>query len=346
MRVLTITDTHIGYKKNSQVFHSYFEKFYRDIFFPTIDKYDIKTIIHMGDCFDNRKSIDFKALEWGKRVIFDEAKKRELKIHLLTGNHDVYHRDTNEINSVDLLLKEYDNIETYSGPTEVTLDNLKVLFVPWINSQNEDLTLRMIDKTNASVVFGHLELNGFRVNSSIVMDHGMNPDVFSKFKKVFSGHYHTRSDNGKVYYLGNPYEMFWSDVNDTRGFHIFDTETLKHTPINNPYRMFYNVYYEDTPHEIFNTTEYENKIVKVIVRKKTDTKQYDKFLDKLYKTNVAELKIVENFEIKEAYDFETIESENTLSILNRYVEEAEVSLDKNVIQKLLQEVYNEACELV
>ena len=106
------------------------------------------------------------------------------------------------------------------------------------------------------------------------------------------------------------------------------------------------MYYEDTPHQIFNTTEYENKIVKVIVRKKTDTKQYDKFLDKLYKTNVAELKIVENFEIKEADDFEAIESENTLSILNRYVEEAEVNLDKSIVQKLLQDVYNEACELV
>ena len=344
MKIAVISDTHYGFKKSCKTFHNYFELFYKNVFFPTLEKYGITTIIHMGDVFDSRKGIDYWGLDWTRRVILEPLSK--YKVHMITGNHDIFFRNSNELNSPNLLLSHYNNIETYSGPTEVTLDKLKVLFIPWINSQNEDLTLRMIDKTNVSVVFGHLELNGFRVNSSIVMDHGMNPDVFSKFKKVFSGHYHTRSDNGKVYYLGNPYEMFWSDVNDTRGFHIFDTETLKHTPINNPYRMFYNVYYEDTPHEIFNTTEYENKIVKVIVRKKTDTKQYDKFLDKLYKTNVAELKIVENFEIKESYDFEAIESENTLSILNRYVEEAEVSLDKNVIQKLLQEVYNEACELV
>jgi hypothetical protein len=178
------------------------------------------------------------------------------------------------------------------------------------------------------------------------MEHGLDSKLFDKFSIVFSGHYHTRSDNGKVFYLGNPYEMFWSDVKDSRGFHIFDTETLEKTPINNPYRLFYNIYYEDTPHQTFNTSEYENKIVKVIVRKKSDTKNFEKFIDKLYASNVSELKVVENFEIQESEDFEAFESEDTMSILNRYVEESEVNLDKSIIQKILQEVYQEACELV
>ena len=102
------------------------------------------------------------------------------------------------------------------------------------------------------------------------MEHGHESKLYQKFKRVFSGHYHTRSDDGKIFYLGNPYEMFWNDVNDTRGFHIFDTKTLKHTPVDNPYKMFYNIYYEDTDYQMFDVREYENKIVKVIVRKKTD----------------------------------------------------------------------------
>jgi hypothetical protein len=193
---------------------------------------------------------------------------------------------------------------------------------------------------------GHLELQGFHVNRSVVMEHGLEANIFKNFTKVFSGHYHTRSDNGTIFYLGNPYEMFWNDVNDPRGFTIFDTETLEHTPINNPYRLFYNIYYEDTPYQMFDASEYQNKIVKVIVRKKTDTKQFEKFIDKLYASNVAELKIIENFQIQESEDFEAFESEDTMSILNRYIEEAEVSLDKTIVQKLLQEVYQEACELV
>jgi len=32
--------------------------------------------------------------------------------------------------------------------------------------------------------------------------------------------------------------------------------------------------------------------------------------------------------------------------LNRYIQEAEISLDKSVIQKMMQEIYQEACELV
>jgi hypothetical protein len=176
-------------------------------------------------------------------------------------------------------------------------------------------------------------------------DHGLDPKIFSKFNKVFSGHYHTRSDNGTVFYLGNPYEMFWNDVNDPRGFHIFDTETLSHTPINNPHKLFYNLYYEDTPYQLFDASEYENKIVKVIVRKKSKPKDFEKFIDKLYSVGVQELKIIENFEIQESEHFEIEEDENTIAILHRYVEESEIAFDKTIINGIIQEIYKEACEV-
>ncbi len=163
---------------------------------------------------------------------------------------------------------------------------------------------------------------------------------------MFSGHYHSRSDNGTVFYLGNPYEMFWNDVNDSRGFHIFDTESLEHTPVNNPHRLFYKIFYEDTDHQTFNATEYENKIVKVIVKKKSDTKKFEKFIDKLYTVGVADLKIVENFQLMDTEDFEAEESEDTMSILNRYIEESETELNKTVIQSLVRHIYQEACEVV
>tara|TARA_Y100000361_G_scaffold130661_1_gene126842 strand:+ start:87 stop:509 length:423 start_codon:yes stop_codon:yes gene_type:complete len=140
--------------------------------------------------------------------------------------------------------------------------------------------------------------------------------------------------------------MFWNDVNDPRGFTIFDTETLEHTHINNPYRLFYNIYYEDTPHQLFDSTEYENKIVKVIVRKKSSTKKFEQFIDKLYAANVADLKVVENFSVQESEEFEAFESEDTISILNRYIEEAEISLDKSRVQNIMRKTYQEACELI
>ena len=104
--------------------------------------------------------------------------------------------------------------------------------------------------------------------------------------------------------MGNPYEMFWGDVNDTeRGFHVWDTETFEHTPVNNPYRLHHIVYYKDTDYQLFDARDLENKIVKVIVRQKSDITKFEKFIDKLYAANVAELKVVENFAIQEAEEF-------------------------------------------
>ena len=346
MKVAIITDTHYGARKNSKLFHDYFLKFYNDIFFPTLEEQGISKVIHLGDAFDSRKGIDFSALTWAKNNIFDRLQEMGIDVHLITGNHDCYYKNTNQVNAVDLLLREYDNVTVYSEPTEVMLGKLPVLFIPWINQENEDKTFKLIEKTTCSCAMGHLELQGFRVNKQIVMEHGLEGKLFGKFDKVYSGHYHTRSDNGTVFYLGNPYEMFWTDVGDTRGFHIFDTETVTHEPINNPFRLFHNIYYEDTNYQTFDTREYENKIVKIIVRKKSDTKKFEKFVDKLYGSGISELKIVENFAIQESENFEVFESEDTLSILNRYIEEAEVSLDKSIVQKMIQEIYQEACEMI
>ena len=338
------TDSHYGAKKGSKHLHDYFELFYKNVFFPALEEHGVETVIHMGDAFDSRKSIDYQSLEWAKRVVFDPLKKYD--VHMIVGNHDCYYKNTNNVNSPALLLKDYPNIKTYSSPTNTKVGGIDMTFIPWICSENYDETLKVIQKSKAKIAMGHLELKGFRVNKHLVMeDHGLEANLFSNFTKVFSGHYHTRSDNGTVFYLGNPYEMYWTDVNDTRGFHIFDTETLEHMPINNPYKLFYNIYYEDTPHQIFDATEYQNKIVKVIVRKKSNIKSFEKFIDKLYSIGVQELKIIENFEIQENEEFDISEDENTITILNRYIDESEFNFDKNTIKSIFEDLYKQACEV-
>ena len=345
MKVAIITDQHFGARKNSKLFHNYFLKFYNDIFFPYLEKHGITTVVDMGDTFDNRTGINFGSLAWAKDNYYDRLEQMGITVHTIVGNHTAFYKNTNEVNAVDLLLREYGNVHIYSSPEEVKLDNLNVLFIPWINEDNSQSTFTAIENTTSKCAMGHLELQGFRVNRSIVMEDGLESKLFEKFDRVFSGHYHTRSDDGKIFYLGNPYEMYWTDVNDTRGFHIFDTETLTLTPVNNPYKLFYNIYYEDTNHKLFNATEYENKIVKVIVRKKSKPKDFEKFIDKLHSAGVQDLKIIENFEIQESEEFEIDEEENTLSILNRYIDESEFELDKSIIKGIFQDLYRQACEV-
>ena len=343
MKVAIITDTHYGARKGSKFLHDYFELFYKNVFFPALKEHGVETVIHMGDAFDSRKSIDYQSLEWAKRVVFEPLK--EYDVHMIIGNHDTYYKNTNDVNSPDLLLQIYSNVKTYSKSTEVNIGGLDILFLPWINQENQNETHELIKKTNCKVAMGHLELQGFRVNRQIVMEHGTDGKLFENFSRVYSGHYHTRSDDGKVFYLGNPYEMYWTDVNDPRGFHIFDTETLEHTTIDNPYKLFYNIYYEDTNYKLFNASEFKDKIVKVIVRKKSKPKDFEKFIDKIHSAGVQELKIVENFAIQESEDFEISEEENTISILNRYIDESEFEYDKTTIKGIFEDLYRQACEV-
>ena len=346
MKIAIITDQHFGARKNSKLFHDYFLKFYEDIFFSTLIKEGITTIVDMGDTFDSRKGVDFVSLEWAKNHYYDRLEELGITVHTIVGNHTAYYKNTNQLSGVNLFLREYDNVKIYSEAEEVKIDKTKFLFVPWINSENEEKTLQLIDDSDSPCVMGHLELNGFMATRGHFMEHGMDSNVFDKFERVYSGHYHMRSNKENVFYLGNPYEMYWNDVNDReRGFHLFDTDTLKHTPVNNPYQLFHNLYYEDTPHQMLDITKYDQKILKVIVRKKSDPKQFEKYIDKLYSSNLAELKIVENFDFTEGEEFEADESEDTISLLNRYIQESEVDLDKSVITEILQDVYREACEV-
>ena len=344
MKVAIITDQHFGARKNSKLFHDYFLNFYENVFFPTLEKEGITTVIDMGDTFDSRKGIDFAALAWAKNHYYDRLSDMGIEVHTIVGNHTAYYKNTNDINAVDLLLREYSNIKIYSDPTEIKLGNLDVLLLPWINPENENNTYSLIKTTTCLCAMGHLELAGFRVNSQIIMEHGLESKLFEKFSKVFSGHYHTRSNDGRVFYLGNPYEMYWSDWNDTRGFTIFDTETLDHYHIDNPYNMFEIINYDEDTTEL--DSNYENNIVKVVIKNKKDQLKYEKFLDKLYSQNPAEVKIVENFEVNLKDFEEDIESEDTISILDRYIQESETDMDKTEIMSIIKEIYQESCEMV
>ena len=348
--VAILTDTHYGARKGAQYLHDFFEKFYSEVFFPTLKERGVDTILHLGDAFDSRKSIEYNSLQWAKRVVFEPM--ADYNVHMVVGNHDCYYKSTNKTNSPDLLLKDYPNIQTYSSPTEIDVNGDKILMLPWICDENLQETTDKVASTQAKYAMGHLELSGFYAYRGHKFEDGkglVSPDLFSKFDKVLSGHFHTRSDNEQIYYIGNPYEMFWNDVNDPRGFVLFDTETGEIEYVNNPNTLFSIVYYEDTKHQTFNATQYKGKIVKVIVRKKTKQKDFDKFLDKLFNVGLIDLKVVENFNVQESEEFDISDvEENTLSILSRYVDEAEFeesSLEKDAIKNLIADIYREACEV-
>ena len=350
MKVAIITDTHWGVRNDSQVFYEYFRKFYSEIFFPELEKRNIKTVWMGGDTFDRRKFINFKTLQTAKEIYFDRLEERGIDTHIIVGNHDTSYKNTNSPNSPDLCLGEYENITLYPGPQEVMFDSLKVLMMPWINSDNYSDSVDLIRKTKASVLLGHLEVQGFEMykNGYRNID-GMSPDVFDKFEYAFSGHYHTKSDDGNVYYLGAPCEYTWSDYNDRRGFHVFDTETRELEYVKNPYSMFYKLYYDDEKETYDNLSEldfseYAGKDVKVIVENKSNPYIFDLYLDKIQAINPYRMKVIENIDLSTDDDDFIDETESTVDTLVKYVDKLKIK-NKKELKALMRTLYNEALDM-
>ena len=346
MKVAIITDQHFGFKKGSKLYHDYFLKFYEETFFPTLEREGITTILDLGDTFDNRKGIDSYSLDWAKKHYFDPIRNMGISLVSIVGNHTAFYKNTNEINTIDLLLREYDNVTIISECQELKVDNLDILFIPWINIENEIETYKKIKETKCKVAMGHLELNGFVATHGHLMEHGADFEIYNKFKQVFSGHYHTRSNNGTIYYLGNPYEMFWNDVNDKRGFHIYDTETLKLKTINNPFQLYKVINYHDTPRQLTNFTEYTGKIVKVVVRQKSDEKEYNRFMRALDKARPVDVKIVERTDHLAIANEVIDQTEDTMTLLTKYIDDLDTNLDRIRIKKVISEIYTEALECI
>ena len=346
MKIALITDQHLDGRKGSLAFWTYFQKFYDDVFFPTLEKEGITTIIDLGDTFDNRKSMDYNVCNRVTTNYFDRLKN--YKVHMLLGNHCVYYKNTNKINSPELLLKQYDNITIYSEPKHLKLGSKKFLMLPWINKENQDKVFKLLKTSEADVCCGHLELSGFEMNAGMVMDHGMDHKLFHRFKRVWSGHYHHQSKKGNVQYLGNPYQMFWNDYKDSRGFHIYDTESDKLKFVANPYEIFDKIFYDDTSVD-YNKQDvscYKDKYIKIIVEQKTDYHMFETLVDRLYNVGVHDVKIAETLLEDDLNDSDAdVEVKDTMTLLSEYIDEVEMSVNKNDLKNLMKSLYIESCEI-
>lgn len=290
--VALITDTHAGIRGDSEHFQEYQQKFYRDIFFPTCSEYGVEHIYHLGDIFDRRKFVNFKTLHSYTEHFLEPLKASGMQMSLLVGNHDVTYKNTNEVNSPNLLLKQYDCITIYDDePVTLNLSTKnKVALIPWINNSNYQETLSFLKDTDANVVFGHFEFSGFEMHRGQISEGGMSTSGFDKFDLVCSGHFHHKSTVGNITYLGAPFEYTWSDFDDERGFHLLNTETLELKYVRNPYTMFEKIIYsgDKTPTTL---PEIAGKIVKVVIQENSNPYLFEKFMDKLLKMGAYELSV-------------------------------------------------------
>lgn len=349
MKIALINDTHWGARNDSPAFIDYFNKFYEEVFFPYIQENNIKTLIHLGDVVDRRKFINHNTAHNFKLKFWDKTEELNLDTHVLLGNHDTYYKNTNEVNALQNL-NIPKNTKVYTKSKTVTFDGLDILFLPWICDDIMEETLLSIDSSTAQIVMGHLEIKGFEMHKGHINEQGLEKSLFKRFEKVISGHFHKKSDDGHVYYLGSPYEITWSDYNCPKGFHIFDTETRELTRVPNPItvhkKLIYNDKQEDYTKKDLN--QFENTFVKLFISNKTDTDMFDKLVDKFHnETNVYELNIIEDLTsdltstVKENI---LDQGEDTLTFLSNYIDQIDTTLDKTKLKKFAKELYIETSE--
>ena len=346
MKIAIITDQHLDGRKGSLAFWNYFQKFYDEIFFPTLEKEGIKVIFDLGDTFDNRKSMDFNTFHRVRENYFEKLK--EYKVHMLLGNHCTYYKNTNRINSPELLLDQYDNISIYSEPKHIKLGSKKFLMLPWINKENQDRVFELLETSEADICCGHLELTGFEVTPGMKMDHGMDAGLFYRFKRVWSGHFHHKSKKGNVQYLGNPYQMFWNDYKDRRGFHIYDTESDRLKFVENPFEIFDKIFYDDTSvdYNKQDVSGYKDKYIKIVIDEKRDYQMFETLVDRLYNVGVHDVKVVENLVGEDDKTDIEISAKDTLTLLNEYIDEVEMTVSKSDLKGLMRTLYIESCNVV
>lgn len=346
MKTAIITDQHFGARNDSIHFIDFYEKFYSEIFFPTLEKEQIDTVLILGDTFDRRKYVNFYSLQRAEKMFFKPLAEKNIKVHMIVGNHDTYYKNTNEVNSPELLLKDYPNINIISEPSVIELDKTEIVMMPWICAENYEKSMELIKKTNATICMGHFEIQGFQMYRGAPSHDGLDSSTFDKFDKVFSGHYHHKSHKTNIYYLGNPYELTWQDYGDDRGFHIFDTTTQKLQFVKNTNTIFKRMVYDDkvqSTKEIqeLDLSDYKNCYVKVVVVNKTNPYLFDLFVNNLQQVTPIDITIVED--VAESEDDDTFDqTEDTITILNKYVENLTTDLKKDKLKVLMKELYVEA----
>jgi DNA repair exonuclease SbcCD nuclease subunit len=354
VKIAMPTDTHAGIRNDNPAFQAYQKKCWK-WFFDYIDTNNIKHVIHLGDIYDRRKYVNFMSAKRLREDFFEPLEERGIETHIIQGNHDSYYKDTHEVNALDELVGgRYRHIRTHSVPTVINIDGLDIQIMPWITDSNREEALEAIKHPKASILMGHLELNGFTMHRGLISDHGLDRKLFENFDAVYSGHYHHRSTVGNITYIGAFGEYTWHDYGDPRGFSTLDSRNKKLEFIQNPHKMFRIAKYDDIANaeiieKIQNTdfSKYKDTYVKLVVVNKSNPYAFDLLFDSIYKAGPLDIQIVEDPSVLlDSEDAEEIdEAEDTVTILRKYIDGLTLPLDNTKMKNFMIEVYHEALQV-
>lgn len=325
------------------MFLDYFRKSY-DFFFDHLEKNKIKKVLCLGDVYDRKQYINILTAHRTRKDLLERLNKYETII--IPGNHDEYYKNTGAVNSIDELIRGYENIRIVHDPEVVHIGDKNVLLIPWVSDANKEATLKAIANTKATIAMGHLDLVGFEEQRGSFSDHGMDAALFKHFTMVYSGHFHHRSLRDNVQYLGAFCEHNWSDWNDPRGFSIFDTTKIEMEFIQNPYNIFNMIQYDDQKEiiDVSSLTNLANSFTRIVVTSKQDLDKFDKFVRKIEAMGPYDISIIEQYvDTNDTAEIVTEQNvDDTIEVTKKYIDATDTQLDKEVLKTMMVDIFKEA----
>lgn len=347
MKIAIIGDLHIGVKSSNEVMMRHQARFF-NFFLNELKNRGVGTIIQLGDIWDNRRQVNFRALQFAQETFFEPINDAGIELHTLIGNHDIFYRETLDINSSGLLLRPYKHIHVYDEPTTLNFEKISFDIIPWMCNDNKNICMEYMKNSKSDYCCGHFEINNFEVMKGIPYENGMDEENFGKYKQVFSGHFHIRSHRGNITYVGTPYELTWGDYNTPKGFLIFDTETNSWEYVENPITYFYYITYDECGGYITNLDKMDlaDCYIKLVIRSKKEEFIYNNFINKLFKMKPADIKFVEtNFmnlnESATIMNSKNIEVKDVIDLIKDYIDGTDYDR-KDDLKAFFIDLYREA----
>lgn len=322
MKKLFVTDTHLGLQKSSDLWHNVTLNLFNDIR-DYCSRNNITDIIHLGDFFHDRKSLNTKTQEVAHTI----ARMFEgYKLFIIVGNHDTYFK--NQLHPTTLeFLKKYPWISIIDEVTHID----ELTLCPW----------GKIPQYQGGYCCGHFELSGFHMNNSYVCEHGIDPKILKDFEHVYSGHFHTPSTKGNITYLGSAFPQSFHDVNSPRGYYTFDNGILEFIEfLGAPKFIKCNT-------KNFESVDLKDNIVKLTFLEDYGTVKNQKIIDKVNSLNPLKLDV--NFEKITTDDNEKLvldafELPEHKDIIKKYVENVEklpTNINKDLLVKMMYKLMEE-----
>lgn len=355
MKFIIFSDTHLGMSSNNmdKMLNRTSEQFDK-VFIPILEKKYEKgdVILHLGDLFDNRTSVNIKAINEALRQQ-DYFETNEMKSLIILGNHDMWGETSREFNSVNIL-KKYKYAKIIKEPIKKEINGIQMAFMPYITNK-EDRKKILQNLSPAKYLFCHTDVLGSKIRRSSKYDaglseHGFEVSEFVEFDKVFSGHIHIRQELKNFTYVGCPFHQDRRDIGNKKGIYILDLDKDELEFIENKISPEYKEYIVNNEEDLNKIPLDDNSLKDVII------KQSVYINDQKLRLRLEELIKLEKIQDVKQYndikkEIKTVELTKTeqldlRSVLNKSVAKQNLADDLNeMTYKLINTIFEKHKEL-